>query len=79
MSRELVFDGWWEGAAEYSCDCCGKTVKFRFDCEDDAKNSKAHREALRRKRGWITTQVEGVWRDFCGESCKNRYIRQNTL
>lgn len=79
MSRELTFDGYWEGAAEYSCDCCGKTVKFRFDSEESAKNAKGHREALRRKRQWITTKVENQFHDFCSESCKNKYIRENTL
>lgn len=79
MSRELEFDGYWEGAACYSCDECGKTVKFRFDSEETAKDAKAHRSALRRKRGWITTQVEDIWHDFCGESCKNKFIRKNTI
>lgn len=27
MGRELYFDGWWDGDAEFWCDCCGKTVK----------------------------------------------------
>lgn len=79
MSRELVFDGFWEGAAEYSCDCCGKTVKFRFDSEESANNAKGHRQALRKKRGWITTKVDDQWHDFCGESCRNKYIRENTI
>ena len=39
MSRELVFDGYWEGTADYSCDQCGKTVKFRFDSEESANNA----------------------------------------
>lgn len=79
MSRDLDFNGWWEGNVEYSCDCCGKTVKFRFDSEDEAKNTQGQRDALRRKRGWIFTKVNGIWHDFCGESCRNRYIRNQTL
>ena len=79
MSRELFFDGYWEGDACYSCDNCQKTVRFRFDCEDQAKDAKAHRRALREKRGWITTKVEGVWADFCGEPCRNKYIRKHTF
>ena len=79
MSRELVFDGYWEGAAEYSCDCCGKTVKFRFDSEESANNARGHRQALRTKRGWITTKVEDQWHDFCGEPCRNKYIREQTF
>lgn len=48
MSRELEFDGWWEGRAVYSCDCCHKTESFRFDSEDI--DSKAHRKELRERR-----------------------------
>lgn len=61
MSRELTFDGYWEGTADYHCDCCQRLIKFRFDSEERAKNAKAHRRALREKRGWITTKVDGVW------------------
>lgn len=78
MSRELDFDGWWEGNVEYSCDCCGKTVKFRFDDEESARNASGQREALHRKRGWITTTVNGNWFDFCCETCRNKYIREQT-
>ena len=77
MSRELVFDGYWEGDAEYTCDCCGKTVKFRFDSEDSALNAKGHRKALRVKRGWITTKLDGNWFDFCGEPCMVGYIKSH--
>lgn len=78
MSRELEFDGYWEGEAVYYCDQCHKREKFRFDGEDDI-DSKAHRKDLREKKGWITTKVEGKWHDFCCESCRNRYIRNNTI
>ena len=76
MSRELEFDGWWEGEAVYSCDCCHKSERFRFDSDDI--DSKGHRAQLR-KKGWITTQVNGKWADFCSESCRNHYIRRNTI
>lgn len=79
MSKELVFDGWWEGRAEYSCDECRKTESFLFTDEEEAKDSRAHRKSLREDFGWITTKVEGQWRDFCSESCKNKYIRENTI
>jgi len=77
--RELNFDGWWEGDVEYSCDECRKTVKFRFDDEDSAKNAKGQRNALRRKRGWVFTKVNNQFRDFCSERCRNNYIRRNTI
>lgn len=80
MSRELFFDGYWEGYVEYTCDCCHKAVRFRFDDEESAKDHKRQRAALRKKRGWITpTKVEGVFNDFCTEACKNKYIRNNTF
>lgn len=79
MARELIFTGWWEGQAEYTCDCCGKAMYFDFDDEDSAKASRAQRKSLREDYGWITTKVDGIWRDFCSEPCRNRYIRKNTL
>lgn len=77
MSRELNFDGYWEGDAVYSCDQCGKESKrFRFDSED--VGSKRHRAELR-EQGWITTKVDDKWHDFCCESCRNKYIRTQTI
>lgn len=77
MSRELEFDGYWEGEAVYSCDCCGHSERFRFD--SDEIDSKKHRAELRTKKGWITTKVNDEWKDFCSENCRNKYIRQQTL
>lgn len=79
MSKELSFDGWWEGHAEYTCDNCGKTECFPFTDEEEAKDSRSHRKALRDDYGWITTKVEGQWHDFCCEACKNAWIRKNTI
>jgi len=77
MSRELEFDGYWTGDAVYSCDCpvCKNSESFPFDSEE--VGSKEHRAKLR-KQGWLTTQVEGQWYDFCSESCRNKFIRANT-
>lgn len=78
MSRELQFDGYWEGEAIYSCDNhCGAEERFRFDSEDI--DSKQHRAELREKKGWITTKVNGYWKDFCCENCRNDFIRRQTL
>ena len=78
MSRELDFDGWWIGDAVYTCDCpgCGNSESFRFDSEEI--DSKEHRRFLRKQRGWITTMVDGEWKDFCCEACRNKYIRTTT-
>ena len=77
MARELEFDGYWEGEAVYSCDCCGTSERFRFD--SDNVDSKSHRAELHKNKGWITTKVNDQWKDFCGENCRNKYIRQQTL
>ncbi len=77
MARELRFDGYWEGDALYSCDCCQREERFRFDSDDI--DSKAHRAKLRNKKGWITTKVDDIWRDFCSEKCRNQFIRKNTI
>ena len=80
MARELEFDGYWEGNIRYSCDCanCKKVVKIRFDSEEGAKDYKAERDILK-KQGWNTTKVNGNFRDFCSEGCRNKYIRDNTI
>ena len=78
MARDLEFDGYWEGDAVYSCDQCGKTERFRFDGEDDAKNYKRYRAELR-KLGWQAVKVNGALKDFCGYVCRDSYIRNNTI
>lgn len=76
--RDLEFDGYWEGAVCYTCDCCGKEERFRFDGESEAKNYKGQKKQLQ-DNGWIFTQVYSRWHDFCSEECRNRYIRKNTF
>ena len=77
MSRELEFDGYWEGSTVYYCDECGAKIKFRFDSEEEAF-SKKHRTLLREK-GWLATKVNDQWKDFCGERCRNQHIRKHTI
>lgn len=78
MSRELEFDGYWEGQAVYFCDTCGKLAKFRFDDEEEAKNVRGHRKKMW-DAGWLNTKVNGYWKDFCTENCRNKYIKNNTI
>ena len=79
MSRELEFGyGHWEGEIEYTCDCCNKMVSFPFSCEEDAKDYDSEHRKLN-NRGWIRTKVNGNWKDFCSEKCRNEYIRKNTI
>ena len=74
--KDLEFDGWWEGEEVFTCDCCGRREKFHFDSEDI--DTRGHRKLLKAK-GWIFTQVDGRWKDFCSERCRNKYIRDNTI
>lgn len=77
--RELVFDGWWEGDVEFTCDNCGKTVKFRFDDEESARNVSGQRNALRHKRNWRFDRVNGTYVDACSEKCRIEYIKKHTF
>jgi len=79
MSKHLNFDGYWEGEAVYECDQCQTDQKFRFDDEEEAKDSKTHRKTLRENHGWVMAKVNGQWKEFCCEDCRNKYIRSNTL
>lgn len=79
MSRDLDFDGWWQGDAVYTCDCpgCTKSESFRFESEDE-NDAKEHRRILRQDKGWNTTKINGKWYDFCCETCRNKAIRLKT-
>ena len=78
MRDDLEFDGYWEGNVPYRCDNCMKTELFRFTSREEAFDYKGQQAQLRDK-GWIFTKVNGVWRGFCCEKCRNAYIRRNTL
>ena len=77
--QDFEWDGYWEGAVPYSCDTCGKTIRFRFDSEESAKNYRRHRRILKEDEHWIFTKVNGKWIDSCCERCRNEYIRKNTI
>lgn len=79
MSRELDFDGYWTGDAIYSCDCPGCTAEESYRFETSEVDSKEHRRELRQEKGWLTTKVDGEWKDFCCEACRNKYIRMKTI
>jgi hypothetical protein len=77
MSRELEFDGWWEGEIVYTCDSCHKEIHYPFTSEEEAK-SYAEKADLK-KKGWLFTKVGGRFIDTCCEACRNKYIRMNTI
>lgn len=79
MSRDLDFCGWWEGDVIYTCDCpgCTSSESFIFNDEEEAY-SPEYGKILRNRKGWIMTKVNGEWKDFCCEECRNKFIRLNT-
>lgn len=76
MSLDRDFDGWWEGTNTYECDNCHKKKMFRFDSEEEARTSKMPEL---KKLGWSGMMVNGLYRHFCCEECRNKYIRNNTI
>lgn len=76
MSMEPEFTGYWQGDVVYTCDNCHISQEsFEFDDEDiDYKSFNAEL----RKKGWLTTKVNGQFADFCCERCRNEYIRKMT-
>lgn len=64
-----------EGTIVCKCDQCGKKEEYPFD--DGYPNFKAFQKQLFGK-GWKSAQICGEWHDFCGEDCRNRYIKNNT-
>jgi hypothetical protein len=63
-----------EGEIISTCDECGKTVSTEFDeGHPDYRQAQADIEA----NGWRSTKVNGEWRDFCTEECRNGYIKRH--
>lgn len=63
------------GVISCMCDNCSATEEYEFDeCNPDYREAQEHIKSL----GWLSTQVQGAWKDFCSESCRNGYIRKNT-
>ena len=52
-------------------------IVVTFDSEEEAF-SKEHQKVLR-SEGWVATKVNDQWHDFCGERCRNKYIREQTI
>ena len=78
MSRDLAFDGWWEGDVVYECDNCHRKLTIPFSDEEEAKDYAAERKLLK-DEGWITTKVNDRFVHTCSEDCRNAYIRKNTI
>lgn len=75
MSKNIEWSEYY-GIGEIVCCCdnCSEYERFEFD-----DNNPDFRDAqLRlRKLGWTSLPVNGQWRDFCCEKCRNDYIKQH--
>ena len=54
-----------------------KEERFRFDSENI--DSKLHQRELRKKRLDTPQKVNGEYKNFCSETCRNKYIRANHI
>lgn len=75
MSKEVewgVIHG--EGTIVCTCDNCGCEEEIEFDGgRPDYREAQDEIEDL----GWMSTKVNGEWYDFCCESCRNQFIKNN--
>lgn len=55
------------------CDKCGAQERFLF--VDNSPNFMSAQQELYNK-GWDSLKIEGKWRDFCCEKCRNDYIKK---
>lgn len=76
MSKEIEWGQiYGEGDVVCTCDQCGHPLRFPFeDSTPDYKRVQKQIFAM----GWTSCQVNGIWRDFCSEYCRNQYIKKNT-
>lgn len=66
-----------EGDIYCYCDCGGCHSWEDYPIEDgipDFRSAQIHIREL----GWTSLKIGGFWRDFCSETCRNTFIRENT-
>lgn len=63
-----------EGDILCTCDQCGNEHLVECDGAPDFREAQAEIRSM----GWTSTQVNGIWRDFCCERCRNEYIKENS-
>lgn len=74
MSKEVdwgVIHG--EGDIVCTCDECGNEHLVPF--EDQQVDYREAQRAIE-DEGWGSCQVNGEWKDFCCETCRNNYIKK---
>lgn len=74
MSKEIEWSELY-GVGTIVCTCDNCSAEENFDFEDNNPNFKAV-QSLLRSIGWVSCKVNGEWRDFCSERCRNSYIKR---
>lgn len=74
MSKEIEWSELY-GVGTIVCTCDNCSAEEKFDFEDNNPNFKAAQNLLR-SIGWVSCKVNGEWRDFCCERCRNSYIKR---
>lgn len=77
MSKDIEWsDTYGVGEIVCTCDGCHKAEE-RFQFEDNEPNYRAFQKKLYQK-GWLACKVNGYWKDFCCDACRDGYIKRNT-
>lgn len=63
-----------EGEIVCTCDQCGR--EHRVDFEDGFPGY-PEAQAEIRSMGWVSMKQDDEWLDFCGQRCRNQYIKEN--
>lgn len=74
MSKEIEWSELY-GVGTIVCTCDNCSAEENFDFEDNNPNFKAAQNLLR-SIGCVSCKVNGEWRDFCCERCRNSYIKR---
>jgi len=76
MSKQVEWSAFY-GEGDIVCECEQCSVEERFHFDDNHPDYKGAQEKLN-KMGWVSVKIKGKWHDFCGEDCRNTYIKNNT-
>ena len=67
-------DHYGEGTIIATCDECGKEEESE-PFENSAPDYREFQKQLK-EIGWMSVQVNYRWKDFCCESCRNKFIKK---
>lgn len=75
MSKQIEWSEYY-GVGEIVCTCDECSAYEKFDFDDNSPDFKEAQSKIKRL-GWTSLQVQGKWKDFCCEECRNDYIRHH--